>query len=201
MRNPVGLHHAPKPYMSPKPPAYGPHRLPPNHEEAHVLHPVFRGRAAKRHLPRSTCEPSLRVCVEGAAILPSFSRVRHTQDNAKRKHQLTALARSLAVLKSPGFIFQLPAMNGTRAIIWHDAVERSVLPCAAPTPAPWKTFAGATKADPAGKPASTNREVSFIVIEGGKTGQLAIGVRENGGVRVRPSGAKMSWPEVRVDIL
>ena len=76
------------------------------------------------------------------------------------------------MLKSPGFIFQLPAMNGTRAIIWHDAVERSVLPCAAPTPAPWKTFAGATKADPAGKPASTNREVSFIVIEGGKTGQF-----------------------------
>jgi len=79
-----------------------------------------------------------------------------------RRQRLTALARSLAVPRSTGFIFQLPAMNGTRAIIWHvaadDAEER-----VAPAPAAlWKTLAGATKADPAGTPASTNREVSFI---------------------------------------
>ncbi len=64
---------------------------------------------------------------------------------------------------STGFIFQFPAMNGTRAIIWHVAADDDAEERVAPAPAAlWKTLAGATKADPAGKPASTSREVSFI---------------------------------------
>lgn len=65
--------------------------------------------------------------------------------------------------RSTGFIFQFPAMNGTRAIIWHVAADDDGEERVAPAPAAlWKTLAGATKADPAGKPASTSREVSFI---------------------------------------
>lgn len=67
--------------------------------------------------------------------------------------------------RSTGFIFQLPAMNGTRAIIWHDDDEAERVAPPVAKLEPWKAFAGATKADPAGTPASTNREVNFIFSE------------------------------------
>lgn len=76
---------------------------------------------------------------------------------------LTALERSFAVSRSSGFIFQLPAMNGTRAIIWKDeADERSCVAALLSTPAPWK---GLTKALPVDNPATTKSEVSCIVRE------------------------------------
>lgn len=79
-----------------------------------------------------------------------------------QQQTLTDLARSFALSTSRGFIFQLPAMKGTRAIIWHEAADEPRGAVVA-TPAPWKAVVGATKADPAPKPASVNREVSFIV--------------------------------------
>lgn len=95
---------------------------------------------------------------------------------------LTDLARSFALSTSRGFIFQLPAMKGTRAIIWHEG-EGLPRGAVVVTPAPWKAVAGATKADPAPKPASVNREVSFIVERrrGRERGGVGRGKRKDSG--------------------
>lgn len=87
---------------------------------------------------------------------------------------LTCLAKSLAEPRSSGFIFQLPAMKGTRppATIWHTpcfALTRSctLLCLTKPDDAPWKAVVGAMKADAAGTPASTSAhedEVNFMVV-------------------------------------
>lgn len=84
----------------------------------------------------------------------------------------TCLAKSLAESRSRGFIFQLPAMKGTRAAIWHTpcwALTRSCAPLRLPKPddAPWKAEVGATNAEAAGTPASTSAqedEVNFMVV-------------------------------------